>query len=388
MHKIKTLNKISSTGLSKLDPEKYVIGNDVEDPDGILVRSANMHEMEFGKNLLCIARAGAGTNNIPIDRCSENGIVVFNSPGANAEAVKELALCALILSSRNVVAGVDWVRSIAGCGAEIPKMVEKGKSAYVGPEIAGKKLGVIGLGAIGAKIANDATALGMKVYGYDPYLSVDAAWNLSSNVIHATDVDTIYENCDYITIHIPYLESTRHFIDKNAIEKMRPNVRIINIARGELVCDDDIIEAIDCGKVACYVTDFPNEKTANVPNIIAIPHLGASTPESEDNCAVMASRELRDYIENGNIMNSVNMPRAVLARNGDPRVCVIHKNIPDMIAQITKSVASCSVNIENMLNASTKGRPYAYTMMDMETVPEAAVEIIKNIDGVIRVRVV
>lgn len=388
MHKIKTLNKISPTGLSKLDPEKYIIGNDVENPDGILVRSANMHEMEFEENLLCIARAGAGTNNIPIDRCSENGIVVFNSPGANAEAVKELALCALILSSRNVIAGVDWVRSIADKGAEIPKMVEKGKSAYVGPEIAGKKLGVIGLGAIGAKIANDATALGMKVYGYDPYLSVDAAWNLSSNVIHATNVDTIYENCDYITIHVPYLDSTRHFIDKNAIAKMRPNVRIINIARGELVCDDDIIEAIDCGKVACYVTDFPNEKTANVPNIIAIPHLGASTPESEDNCAVMASRELRDYIENGNIVNSVNMPRAVLARNGDPRVCVIHKNIPDMIAQITKSVASCSVNIENMINASTKGRPYAYTMMDMETVPESAVEIIKNIDGVIRVRVV
>ena len=388
MYNIKTLNNIAPVGLSKLDPKKYNVGSDVENPIGILVRSANMHDMELGEDLLCISRAGAGTNNIPVDKCAEKGIVVFNSPGANAQAVKELALCALFISSRNIIAGIDWVRSIADQGDEIPKMVEKGKNAYVGPEIAGKKLGVIGLGTIGAKIANTALSLGMKVYGYDPYLSVDAAWSLSSNVIHATEVDTIYEECDYITLHIPYLESTRHFINKEALSKMKQNVRIINIARGELVNDDDMIEAIDCGKVACYVTDFPNAKTANVPNIIAIPHLGASTPESEDNCAVMAARELRDYIENGNILHSVNMPTAVMPRNGDPRICMIHKNIPDMIAQITKNLSAHGVNIENMVNSGRKGKPYAYTMIDVDKVSDEVIHAVKNIEGIIRFRVV
>ena len=388
MYNIKTLNNIAPVGLSKLDPKKYNVGSDVENPIGILVRSANMHDMELGEDLLCISRAGAGTNNIPVDKCAEKGIVVFNSPGANAQAVKELALCALFISSRNIIAGIDWVRSIADQGDEIPKMVEKGKNAYVGPEIAGKKLGVIGLGAIGAKIANTALSLGMKVYGYDPYLSVDAAWSLSSNVIHATEVDTIYEECDYITLHIPYLESTRHFINKEALSKMKQNVRIINIARGELVNDDDMIEAIDCGKVACYVTDFPNAKTANVPNIIAIPHLGASTPESEDNCAVMAARELRDYIENGNILHSVNMPTAVMPRNGDPRICMIHKNIPDMIAQITKNLSAHGVNIENMVNSGRTGKPYAYTRIDVDKVSDEVIHAVKNIEGIIRFRVV
>lgn len=388
MYNVRTLNKISPVGLANLDKKKFSVTDDCSDPDAILVRSAKMHEMQFEKNLLCIARAGAGTNNIPIDRCSESGIVVFNTPGANSEAVKELALCALILSSRDISGGIEWIKSIADKGDAIPAMVEKGKSAFVGPEIMGKSLGVIGLGAIGAKIANDALALGMKVYGYDPYLSVDAAWHLSANVIHATDVDTIYEHCDYITIHIPFMDATRNFINKEAIAKMRRNVRIINLARGELVCDDDIIEAISNGKVSRYVTDFPNAKTANVPHIIAIPHLGASTPESEDNCAVMAAMEAADYIENGNIVNSVNLPKAVMPRSGDPRLCIIHKNIPDMIAKITTELSSLGVNIENMVNASLKGRPNAYTMIDMDKAPGELQDAISAIDGVVRVRII
>ena len=389
MYNIKTFNNIAPEGLAVFDGDKYTIGEDVVNPDAILVRSAKLHDLEFDDNLLCISRAGAGTNNIPVERCCEKGIVVFNTPGDNSEAVKELALCALILSSRDILGGVEWVKSIASYGKEIPDMVERGKSSYTGPEILGKSLGVIGLGAIGSKIANDAMRLGMKVYGYDPYLSVDAAWHLSANVIHATSVDEIYENCDYITIHIPYKEdSTRHFIGKDAIAKMKKDVRILNLARGELVDEDAVIEAIDCGKVACYVTDFPNEKTADVPRIIAIPHLGASTPESEINCAVMAARELKDYVENGNISNSVNMPRAVMPRNGDPRLCVIHKNIPDMIAKITTALSVEGVNIENMVNAGIKKRPYAYTMIDMDSSPVGLNKAIEAIEGVVRVRVI
>ncbi|MGE4483653.1 MAG: 3-phosphoglycerate dehydrogenase family protein [Oscillospiraceae bacterium] len=388
MFNIKTLNKIAPVGLEVLNSSKYHVSDEVENPDGVLVRSANMLEYQPGEKLLCVARAGAGTNNIPTDRYGEAGIVVFNTPGANAQAVKELAICSLFLSSRDIVGGIEWVRSIADKGAAIPAMVEKGKSAYAGPELNGKSLGVIGLGAIGAKIANDALDLGMKVYGYDPYLSVDAAWNLSANVIHATDVDTIYANCDYITLHIPYLPATRHFINREAISKMKQDVRIINLARGELVCDEDLIEAIDCGKVACYVTDFPNEKTVGVPHIIAIPHLGASTPESEDNCAVMAARQITDYLENGNIVNSVNLPRAVMPRSSDPRLCVIHQNIPDMIAKITSALSSAGANIENMVNASFKGRPYAYTMIDTNSMPENLGSVISSIDGVIRVRII
>ena len=388
MFNINTLNSIAQIGLDRLDKANFSVSNDHPDPDGILVRSAKLHDMEFGDRLLCIARAGAGTNNIPIDRCTENGIVVFNSPGANSEAVKELALCALLISSRDIVGGIDWVRSIADQGDEVPKMVENGKKAYIGPEIMGKSLGVIGLGAIGAKIANAALSLGMKVYGYDPYLSVDAAWRLSSSIIHATNVDTIYENCDYITIHVPYMESTHHTINREAIAKMKDGVRIINLARGELVDDDAIIEAIDTNKVARYVTDFPNAKTANCPNIIAIPHLGASTPESEDNCAVMAAMELKDYLENGNIINSVNMPKATMARTADARLCVFHKNVPDMIAKITTALSSKSVNIENMVNSGMKNRPLAYTMIDMDRVPDGLYEAIKAIDGVTRVRII
>ncbi len=357
-------------------------------PDAIILRSANMHQYEVNPELLCVSRAGAGTNNIPVEEYGEKGIVVFNTPGANAESVKELVLCALLLSSRDIIGGIEWVKNVACKDNDVCAVVEKGKSSYVGPEIFGKKLGVIGLGAIGSKIAHDAMALGMTVYGYDPYLSVDAAWRISSKVINAKDVETIYKNCDYITIHVPYMESTHHLIDSNALAMMKNGVRIINLARAELVNDDDIIEAIDTGKVSRYVTDFPNPKTANVPGVIAIPHLGASTPESEDNCAYMAAHQIVDYLENGNIMNSVNMPSATLNRTGDPRICVIHKNIPDMISKITGAVSSCGINIENMVNASTKRRMQAYTIIDVQELAPALEEKIKAIEGVIRVRII
>ncbi|NLA86254.1 MAG: 3-phosphoglycerate dehydrogenase, partial [Clostridiales bacterium] len=341
MYKIKTLNSISPVGLEQFDNTIYTVGDDVENPDAIILRSANMHQYKVNPELLCVSRARAGTNNIPVEEYGEKGIVVFNTPGANAESVKELVLCALLLSSRDIIGGIEWVKNVACKDNDVCAVVEKGKSAYVGPEIFGKKLGVIGLGAIGSKIAHDAMALGMTVYGYDPYLSVDAAWRISSKVINAKEVETIYKNCDYITIHVPYMESTHNLIDSCALAMMKNGVRIINLARAELVNDDDMIEAIDTGKVSCYVTDFPNPKTANVPGIIAIPHLGASTPESEDNCAYMAAHQIVDYLENGNILNSVNMPSATLNRTGDPRICVIHKNIPDMIAKITGTVSSC-----------------------------------------------
>lgn len=388
MFTVKTLNKVSPAGIKALNPGKYKIDDTCENPDAIIVRSATMHDIQFGDKLLCIARAGAGTNNVPCSRCAEEGIVVFNTPGANANAVKELVICALLISSRDIVGGIDWVQSIADQGDQVPAIIEKGKSSYIGPELIGKSLGVIGLGAIGAKIADAGLSLGMKVYGYDPYLSVDAAWNLPCGVIHATDIATIFENCDYITLHIPYMESTHHFINAGAISRMKENVRLINLARGELVDDDAVIAAIDNGKIARYVTDFPNAKTADVPHIIAIPHLGATTPESEDNCAVMAAQQLADYLENGNIQNAVNMPRAVLSRNGDPRLCVIHKNIPDMIAKITGVLSTAGVNIENMVNAGSKGKPHAYTMIDMDKAPGNIAEMVKSIDGVIRVRVI
>jgi D-3-phosphoglycerate dehydrogenase len=388
MYNVKTLNKISPVGINELDANLYHVSDDVENPDAILVRSAKMHDYAFNPELLCIARAGAGTNNIPVDRCAEEGIVVFNTPGANSGAVKELALCALLLASRNIVGGIEWVKSIADQGEEVAALVEKGKSQFVGPEIKGKTLGVIGLGAIGNKIAQCALALGMTVYGYDPYLSVDAAWKLSANVIHANNIDTIYKNCDYITIHVPYMESTHHTINAESISKMKDGVRILNLARGELVNDDDIIAALESGKVACYVTDFPNGKTAGVPGIIAIPHLGASTPESEENCAVMAVREIVDYVENGNIVNSVNMPNASMPRSGDPRICIIHKNIPDVIAKATSAVSACGINIENMVNASKKGKEYAYTMLEVQSLADGLEDTIKAIDGIVRVRTI
>ena len=386
MYNVKTLNKISPMGLAVLDKNKYAVSDECEAPDAILVRSAKMHDYTFNPELLCIGRAGAGTNNIPVDRCAQEGIVVFNSPGANAEAVKELALCALLLASRDIAGGIKWVDSIASPENDVAAMVEKGKSQFVGPEILGKKLGIIGLGAIGAKLANAAIALGMTVYGYDPFISVDGAWKLSSEIIHTSDVDTIYQECDYISIHVPYTEKTKHTINAETIGKMKDGVRVLNLARAELVDDDAMLAALESGKVARYVTDFPNNKTAGAKGVVAIPHLGASTPESEDNCALIAAKEIVDYVENGNITNSVNMPAAVLPRSGSVRVCVIHKNVPEMIAKITGAVSAAGLNIENMLNASRGD--YAYTIIDTNGNADPLNDSIKAVNGVIRVRVI
>jgi len=386
MYKIKTMNKIAPAGLEILEKAGCNVSDREENPDAILVRSANMHDYEFNPELVCIARAGAGTNNIPIQRCTEAGIVVFNTPGANADAVKELCICSLILASRDIVGGIEWVRSIADKGDEVAEMVERGKSSFAGPELAGKTLGVIGLGAVGAKIANTAVELGMEVYGYDPYLSVDAAWQLSREVKHAHDLDTIYRNCDYITLHVPYNRETHHMINAEAIGKMKDGVRIINLARGELVCDEDLLAALDTTKVARYVTDFPNGVIAGVPNVVPIPHLGASTPESEEKCAIMAAKEILDYLENGNITNSVNLPSVSLDRMGVSRLCVIHRNVPRMIQRFLDFVGRKDINVEHMIN-KPRGE-YAYTIIDTGTKINGEIaDSIRTMDGVFRVRV-
>ena len=385
MYRILTLNKISSAGLKVLDKKYFQVSADMEQPHGIMVRSAAMADYEFPKALRAIARAGAGVNNIPVDRCSENGIVVFNTPGANANAVKELVLAALLVSSRDIIGSAKWVREQAE-GCEVSTVVEKGKSQFSGPELAGKTLGIIGLGAIGVLVANAAVELGMEVYGYDPYLSVDTALRLDRGVHHATDLDTIFQRSDYITIHVPYNASTKDTIDAEAINKMKGNVRIINLARGELVNNEDIIEALNEGRVARYVTDFPNNALLEARNVIAFPHLGASTPESEENCAVMAARELKEYLENGNITNSVNMPNLVMERSGVARVCVIHRNVPSMLANIMGVLSKEGINIEHMTNKS-KG-DYAYTVLDVDTIIDDDVRReMKAIENVLRVRI-
>ncbi|MBP1737049.1 MAG: 3-phosphoglycerate dehydrogenase [Oscillospiraceae bacterium] len=385
MFRVKTLNKISQVGLVELDQAKFEVGDAVTNEDGILVRSAAMHDYVFPDTLRAIARAGAGTNNIPIDRCSEAGIVVFNTPGANANAVKELAVCAMLVSSRNILGGSAWVREQANSGADVAAVVEKGKAAFVGPEIMGKTLGVIGLGAIGVQVANIATKLGMTVYGYDPFLSVDAALSMSRAVNRALNIDTIYKNCDYITLHVPLNKDTRNTICEASLEQMRDGVRIINLARGELVDDDAIIKALDSGKVSCYVTDFPNNKITMAKNVVAIPHLGASSPESEDNCAVMAARQISDYLENGNIVNSVNLPSVSMEWSGSTRLCIIHRNIPAMLANITTLLSKDNVNVENMMNKS-KG-DFAYTVVDVNAeIDGGTIDSIKSIPGILRVR--
>ena len=385
MYKVKTLNHIAQVGLEQLEDHNIQVDNSAADPDGILVRSADMHSYERNRELVAIARAGAGTNNIPIRECTEDGVVVFNTPGANAEAVKELALCAILMASRDVVGGIEWARTLAGQD-NVPKLVEKGKSAFVGPEIMGKTLGVIGLGAVGAKIANAALELGMMVYGYDPYLSVEAAWKLSGNVKHARDLDTIYRNCDYITLHVPYLDSTHHMLSDDAFGKMRDGVRVINLARGELVDDDAMLRALESGKVAKYVTDFPNAKTVTFPNTIPLPHLGASTPESEEKCAVMAAWELADYLENGNIKNSVNLPKVKLERMGVARICVIHRNVPRMINMVLDFIGDNNINVEHMIN-KPRGE-YAYTMIDVGSpISDEIKQKISAMENVFRVRV-
>ena len=386
MFRIKTLNQISPTGLSVLDASRFTVSDGVENEDGVLVRSADMQEYVFPPALRAIARAGAGTNNIPVDRCSESGIVVFNTPGANANAVKELAVCALMLASRDVVGGVEWVKAQARAGEDVAKVVEKGKSQFVGPEISGKNLGVIGLGAIGVQVANIATKLGMTVYGYDPFLSVDAALSLSRLVHHVTDLTAIYKNCDYITIHVPQTADTKGMLNAAAFDQMKTGVRVINLARGGLVADEDMIAALKSGKVARYVTDFPDNALTLVKNVVPIPHLGASSPESEENCALMAAQQLRDYLETGNIRNSVNLPTLEQDWSGETRLCSIHRNVPNMLASITAALSRENVNVENMTNKS-KGN-YAYTIVDVSArVGDAVADEIRAISGVLRVRV-
>lgn len=380
---IKTLNKIAKTGLDKFG-EGYAVIDDATDPDGILLRSASMHEMEFPESLLSIARAGAGVNNIPIDKCAEKGIVVFNTPGANANAVKELAITSMLISSRKIVDGINWANSLT---EDVAKEVEKGKAQFVGPEIEGKVLGVIGLGAIGVLIANAASNLGMEVLGYDPFISVDAAWGLSRAVKKANDLKTIFEKADYITLHIPYNSQTKGTLNAEAFAQMKKGVRVINLSRGELVNDDDILAAIEDGTVGGYVTDFPNEKMINRPGVIAIPHLGASTPESEDNCAHMAAIQTKVYLETGNIRNSVNFPNCEMPLFGSQRITVAHKNIPNMVGQISTALADAQINIKDMINKSRGD--YAYTILDLESVSsEESIAKIKAIEGVLRVRVI
>ena len=386
MFQIQTLNKISKVGTCRLDAAKYAIADAPENPDAIMVRSAAMHDMEFGSNLLAIARAGAGVNNIPVDKCAEQGIVVFNTPGANANAVKELVVAGLLLSSRKISEAMAWVPSLKEEGDNVGKLVEKGKSQFAGPEIKGKTLGVIGLGAIGALVANVAIDLGMKVIGTDPFLSVGAALRLSPAVQVAKSADEVLAAADYLTLHVPCNADTKGFINAAAIAKMKDGARVLNFARGELVNDADMIAALEAGKIACYVTDFPNANTIGVKNIIAIPHLGASTPESEDNCAMMAADELSAYLEQGNIINSVNFPNAEMHANGT-KLCVLHKNVPTIIAQITSALGDAGKNIDNMVNASKKDN--AYTMIDVAgDVADSIVDTVKAIDGVIRVRVI
>ena len=386
MRKIHCVNNISKCG-TDLFTDQYALTDSIEEAQGVLVRSASMHDTQFPESLLAVARAGAGVNNIPLERCAQNGIVVFNTPGANANGVKELVLAGLFLASRDVVGGINWCQEIKD-DPDIAKTVEKGKKDFAGQEIMGKKLGVIGLGAIGAEVANAAAALGMEVYGYDPYISVNAAWGLTRDVKHITSADTIYEECDYISVHVPLLDATKGMINSETISQMKDGVVVLNFARDLLVDDDAMAEALKSGKVARYVTDFPNPKSVNMKGAIAIPHLGASTEESEDNCARMAVKEIMDYLENGTIKNSVNFPNCDMGVcRVASRVAVFHENIPNMIGQITGILASAGMNISDMTNKSRD--KYAYTPLDLETkVDEVTIEKLAAIKGVCRVRVV
>ena len=386
MYKYHCLNPISNVGLDRLD-ENYVKTEDAGEADVILVRSAKMHDMEFGQNVKAIARAGAGVNNIPLDRCAEEGIVVFNTPGANANGVKELVIAGMLLAARDIIGGINWVQEHEEDG-DIAKITEKKKKAFAGTELQGKKLGVIGLGAIGVLVANAATNLGMEVYGYDPYLSVESAWKLSRSIHHANTVDELYKECDYLTIHVPATEDTKGMIDKNAISLMKDHVVILNFARDTLVNSEDIVDALVSGTVKCYVTDFPTPEIAGVKGAIVIPHLGASTEESEDNCAEMAVDEIRDFLENGNIKHSVNYPDCTMGVKGEEdRITVFHHNIPNMLGQFTSLLAQEDMNISLMTNKSRK--EYAYTVMDVDKkVDDSVAEKLKAIDGVLKVRVI
>ncbi len=387
MFNIKTMNAISPAGIETLARRGCNVGPEVGNPQGLLVRSANLHDCAFPESLLTIGRAGAGYNNIPIKDCSEQGIVVFNSPGANAEAVKEQEICSLVMCSRDVVGSIEWVKSIADKGEQIPELVEKGKSRFAGPELLGKTLGVIGLGAVGALVANAAIELGMTVYGFDPFMSVDAAWRLSREVIHAETAEEIYENSDYISINVPYTAQTHHMLCAETFAKMKKGVRIINESRAEVVNDEDMTQALISGQVGKYVTDFPNQVILKAPNVIAMPHLGACTPESEDRCAVMAAEQMFDYLKNGNIKNSVNLPDTSLSRMGVCRLCVIHRNVPRMITRILDFISDRNINVEHMINRP-RGE-YAYTMVDLgEAIGEDIADSIRAMSDVLRVRVI
>jgi D-3-phosphoglycerate dehydrogenase len=391
VYTIKTYNNIAESGLNILRQENFTINNEYDQPDGIILRSYNLHNVEIPKSVKAIARAGAGVNNIPVQACSERGIVVFNTPGANANAVKELVLAAILASSRNLFDGVEWVKTLKGQGDQVPSLVEAGKKEFVGTEIKGKRLGVIGLGAIGALVANDALELDMEVIGYDPFISVDTAWKLSRNVQRAMNIEQIFSSCDYITVHVPLTDQTREMFNQEAFSQMKTGVRIFNFSRGELVNEDDLEKAIESGIVAKYVTDFPDDRILGMKNVIAVPHLGASTKESQENCAVMAAKQLKDYLETGNIKNSVNFANVELPYVGRKRITVIHQNIPNMVGQMTSILAESHLNIADMLNRS-KGE-WAYTLIDIDNkvngdvLPsvEARMEEIK---GVVAVRII
>ena len=384
--KIQLLNKIAKIGTDRF-PKDFEVCADVENPDAIMVRSAAMHDMAFGDNLLAIARAGAGVNNIPLDRCAKEGIIVFNTPGANANGVKELAIAALILASRDIVGGIEWAKTLMGVDGGVAKAVEGGKSKFAGIEILGKRLGVIGLGAIGGLVANTARSLGMTVMGCDPYITVNAAWSLSRSIEHASSYDEIYAASDYITLHVPSTKDTKGMINRETIAKMKDGVRIINLARADLVDTEALREALESGKVAAYVTDFPTEDTLSLPNTVNIPHLGASTEESEDNCAIMAVDELVEFLSTGNIKNSVNYPNVSIPHTGAARICIAHLNVANMLSQITSAVSARGINIENLSNGS-RGE-YAYTIVEVGVeVPQNVVNAINAIDGIIRTRVI
>ncbi|MBR5218147.1 MAG: phosphoglycerate dehydrogenase [Clostridia bacterium] len=387
MFNVKTLNKIAQCGLQHFSADNYTVGSEIENPDAIILRSFSMHEMELPESLLAVARAGAGVNNIPIDKCAEKGIVVFNTPGANANAVKELVITGLLLASRNVVDGIAWAKTLEGQGAEVAKLVEKGKSNYAGPEISGKTLAVIGLGAIGVMVANCAYHLGMDVVGYDPFISVKSALSLNRHVKLVNDINEAFAAADYLTIHVPLTPDTTGLVNADSIARMKDGVRILNFARGGLVDNVSIGDALESGKVAVYVTDFPSDEVLSMKNVIPIPHLGASTPESEDNCAVMASKQLIDYLENGNIVNSVNYPNCEMAREDGYRITIAHKNIPNMLKQFLSLLADEGINVDNMVNKNKK--EYAYTIIDTtHELPTDIEEKIKAVDGVLAVRII
>ena len=386
MYKIQTLNEISDVIHTQLSADQYTVSRDEPVPDAILVRSAAMHEMEFGRQLLAIGRAGAGVNNIPIDRCSREGIVVFNTPGANANAVAELVVAGLMMSGRKIADGIDWVRSLKGKGAEVGKLVEKGKNQFVGAELRGKTLGVIGLGAIGAIVANAASrGLGMNVIGFDPFISVESAWSLSTTVHRASSVDEVIEQADYLTFHVPLNDKTRGTINAEMISKMKDGACVLNFSRGELADTAAVLEAVSSGKLGRYVTDFPSDELIGAENVVCIPHLGASTPESEENCARMAAAEIRDYLENGSIHNSVNYPELQLTEPEAVRVLVLHENIPNMISNITAAAAKEGINIENMVNRSKKDM--SVTAMELAELPSRhALDTLAELQGIIRIR--